>query len=590
MLDALKKSIGIKLTLWLSVSLVVILTIITFMNVSSQNSNLFKREEDAAKKLSDAVLTAMRYPMLTGDQEIVQTQFDQYNTDLKGIIEMQLINDKGEVKRVTRKDQANLKMEEVLSYDKRPLQNLQFAMKGKSNIYEGLEPRRGSMNKQVFTVLRPIENEQKCFGCHGKNKEVLGVLRIVLDWSDVEKAMADTQNKNILFSLIGLIAMGVLVFLLLKRMLSLPVGTLIKGSVPLSNGDLTQKISIASKDELGRLGDAFNKIISSMHQIVSQVRSSADKVASSAEEMSSSAQEMNATTQEVSTAIQKVSKGAGTQAEKVEETFETMEKTSTSIKQMVANAQSASQAVAHTSTRAEAGRATAQEAVDRIERLTGTVVDTSKVIQNLGQMSQQIGEITETITSIADQTNLLALNAAIEAARAGEAGRGFAVVAEEVRKLAEGSAEAVRKIGGLIRSIQNETNRAVTAIETSSKEVQEGKIQVSKISDVLTEINKAAQEAAAVTDEIARAGQERVVEVDRVVKSINEVAAIAKESASTVQEVSSSTEEQTASMEEMSASAQELARLAMDLKEVVGKFKLEEKELSGKQKKEGRYE
>jgi methyl-accepting chemotaxis protein len=191
-------------------------------------------------------------------------------------------------------------------------------------------------------------------------------------------------------------------------------------------------------------------------------------------------------------------------------------------------------------------------------------------------MSQQIGEITETITSIADQTNLLALNAAIEAARAGEAGRGFAVVAEEVRKLAEGSAEAVRKIGSLIRSIQSETNRAVNAIETSSKEVQEGKVHVAKIADVFIEINKAAEEANRMAVEVAAAGQARVSEVERVVKAINEVAAIAKESASTVQEVSSSTEEQTASMEEMSASAQELARLAMDLKEAVGKFKLEE--------------
>jgi len=590
MLDALKKSIGIKLTLWLSVGLIMILLIITFMNVSSQNANLFKREEDSAKKLSDAVLTAMRYPMLTGDQDIVQTQFDQYNVDLKGIHEMELINANGESKRSTKKEFINVKIDDLLAYDRKPLQNVQFALKSKNNMYEGLEPKRGAPDKQAFTVLRPIENEQKCFSCHGKNKEVLGVLRIVLDWSDVEKAMAETKWKNLFFSFIGVIAMIIILVLLLRKMLSIPVGILIKGSVPLSNGDLTQKINISSKDELGRLGEAFNKIIVAMHTIVSQVRSSADKVASSAEEMSSSAQEMNATTQEVSTAIQKVSKGASTQAEKVEETFETMEKTSVSIKQMVSNAQAANQAVAHTSTRAEAGRITAQETVEKIERLTLTVVDTAKVIQNLGQMSQQIGEITETITSIADQTNLLALNAAIEAARAGEAGRGFAVVAEEVRKLAEGSAEAVRKIGGLIRSIQNETNRAVNAIDTSSKEVQEGKTQVSKIADVLAEINKAAQEAASITDEIAQSGQERVVEVERVVKSINEVAAIAKDSASTVQEVSSSTQEQTASMQEMSASAQELARLAMDLKEVVGKFKLEEKELGGKQKKENRYE
>ncbi|MCU0650945.1 MAG: methyl-accepting chemotaxis protein, partial [Candidatus Omnitrophica bacterium] len=201
--------------------------------------------------------------------------------------------------------------------------------------------------------------------------------------------------------------------------------------------------------------------------------------------------------------------------------------------------------------------------------------DTAQVIQKLGQMSQQIGEITETITSIADQTNLLALNAAIEAARAGEAGRGFAVVAEEVRKLAEGSAEAVRKIGGLIRSIQNETNHAVGSIDVSSKEVQEGKAQVTKISEVLNGITDAAKSASGVTAEIVAFGHQIILEVEHVVKSLNEVVKIARESASTAQEVTSSTEEQTASMQEMSASAQELARLSGDLMSVVSKFKLD---------------
>ena len=564
MLDAFQKSVGIKITIWLSLGLILILSIITLMNIKYQNAAMLDQEKTAAKQLSDTILTAIRYPMTTGDQDIIQMQFEQFS-NMHGIAALELTDHKGTIHRSMDKSTIKTQLEG---------KHITAALRdGKE--FADLEMKKNKKG-QVFTIVRGIANEKKCYNCHGSQLQMLGLLRVVLDWDPVEKALKAAQTRNLFVSLIGLLVMAMLVFWLLNRMLSKPVGALIAGSIPLINGDLTQKIKVESQDEIGRLGEAFNKIIASLNQVVSQVRNSADKVASSAQEMSSSAEEMNATTQEVSTAIQKVSKGANTQAERVEETFVTMEKTATSLKQMVTNAQVASDSVTQTSGKSSTGRTTAQEAVEKIERLSSTVSETAKVIQNLGQMSQQIGEITETITSIADQTNLLALNAAIEAARAGEAGRGFAVVAEEVRKLAEGSAEAVRKIGGLIRSIQSETNRAVGSIEVSSKEVLEGKAQVSKIADVLKEINQAAGSAATKTDEISEAGEKLSTEVERVVKAVNEVAAIAKESASTVQEVSSSTEEQTASMEEMSASAQELARLAMDLKELVGKFKLEE--------------
>ena len=568
------KSLGMKLAILLSIALIIILSLITAMNVIFQNKTFFFVEKDTAKKLSDTVMTAIRYPMMTGDQEVIQKQFDEF-AKLPGVVEMELVNDLGLIKRATDKAEINARFDEVKTKEK--TDNLEKGFKGvdfASLELQGLEA--GSL-KRVFTIIKPINNNNVCFACHGDKLKVLGVLRIAFDWGTLEK---QNLSRNILFSLIGLILMAGLVFYLLRVMLSVPAKLLIDGTIPLSAGDLTQKFTLKTNDELGRLSDAFNKIVNSMHVIVSQARNSADRVASSAEEMSSSTQEMNATTQEVSSAIQKVSKGANTQAERLQETFETLQKTAESIKQIIADARAANQSVNDTNIQAEASKTQAKETVAKIERLTSTVNDTAKVIRALGDMSQQIGEITVTITSIADQTNLLALNAAIEAARAGEAGRGFAVVAEEVRKLAEGSAEAVRKIGGLIRSIQGETNRAINAIEMSSREVQEGMVEVGKISEVLSAISRGAQESYKLTNGISEAGQKRVLELERVVKSVNEVADIAKESAALVQDAFSSTEEQTASMEEMSASSQEFARLALDLKEVVGKFKLDEKRSS----------
>ncbi|MGE5309190.1 MAG: methyl-accepting chemotaxis protein [Deltaproteobacteria bacterium] len=411
------------------------------------------------------------------------------------------------------------------------------------------------------------------------------ILNLVKDTSEMslkDISAASTRSINSLsgtsaIMVIGFmlaVFLGILISVILVASINKPVKALIDTSTPISNGDLTQQVAVKSKDEIGMLAGAFNEIVKSMHQIVSQVRASANKVASSAQQMSSSSEEMNATTQEVSTAITKVAKGADTQARRIDETFVTMENASKRIKLMVENAQNANRTVSDTSNIAAKGKEAADIAVAKIEHLTNVVVDTADVIQKLGQTSQQIGEITETITSIADQTNLLALNAAIEAARAGEAGRGFAVVAEEVRKLAEGSAEAVRKIGGLIRSIQSETKHAVDSIDVSSKEVQEGKVQVINISEVLNGITNSAKSASSVTSEIVDFGHQIIDEVENVVKGLNEVVNIARDSASTAQEVTSSTQEQTASMQEMSASAQELARLSTELMSIVSKFKL----------------
>ena len=220
----------------------------------------------------------------------------------------------------------------------------------------------------------------------------------------------------------------------------------------------------------------------------------------------------------------------------------------------------------------------------------------------MGARSDQIGMIVEAIDDIASQTNLLALNAAIEAARAGEHGKGFAVVADEVRKLAEKSANATKEIGGLIRGIQTTASEAVTAMDQSMAEVENGVARAQASGQALTEIlgaveavrqgadesSTAAQQAqaaanelvgamdavSAVVEENTAATEEMAAGSGEVTHAIENIASVSEENSAAVEEVSASAEEMSAQVEEVTAAARSLNQMAAALQALADQFKL----------------
>ena len=210
--------------------------------------------------------------------------------------------------------------------------------------------------------------------------------------------------------------------------------------------------------------------------------------------------------------------------------------------------------------------ATASEEAGRaVNEIAETVADVAigaerQVKSDLSSMSGEIGTIVQTITSIAGQTNLLALNAAIEAARAGDQGRGFAVVAEEVRKLAEESQDAAKRIAGLISRIQQGTATAVDAVADSGRQTDDGVVVVEQAKEAFRAITERVEEMA--------------TRIGYIVEASTQVAGVAESSSTSAEQVSAATQETSATTHEVATAAADLARTADELEQIVAGFKL----------------
>lgn len=357
--------------------------------------------------------------------------------------------------------------------------------------------------------------------------------------------------------------------------LTKPIIKIAQNMYEVSQGNLkVEEVEVKSRDEVGKLAASYNKMIEQLKTLIQQARISAEQVAASSEQLTASAEQTSGATEHVATTIQDITTGAEKQARSVEEIARSISQMSMGVQKIAASSQTVSSTSIQASEVAANGYQSIQTAIKQMNSINQTVNKIAGVVKGLGERSQEIGNIIDAITSIASQTNLLALNAAIEAARAGEHGRGFAVVADEVRKLAEQSAESAQQIASLIATIQEETKLAVKSMEEGTKEVAEGLRVVDAAGTSFENIQHSVMDVSTQTQEVSAEVQQLSAGSEKVVQSIEEISEIAESTAEHTQTVSAAAEEQLASMEEVTSSAAALSSMAEELQRVVNKFRL----------------
>jgi methyl-accepting chemotaxis protein len=376
---------------------------------------------------------------------------------------------------------------------------------------------------------------------------------------EAEESAASSRMMLILLGAVEII-LGLLAGFQISRSIIKPINLGVEFASTIADGNLTGKLDIDQKDELGVLARALNRMAGNLGGMFREISGSVQTISAASTELSAISSQMTQSAGQTSAKAGGVAASAEEMSSNMTSVASAMEQTSTNIATVATATEEMTATIGEIAGNSEKARKITSEAVTHAHQITGRV-------NELGQAARDIGKVTESISAISAQTNLLALNATIEAARAGAAGKGFAVVANEIKELALQTAAATEDIRNRVEGIRNTSGTTVADIEKISAIIKE-------VNDIVSTIAAAITEQSTVTREIAGNVGQAAQGVREVNENVSQSSAVAQAIAHDISDVNRAAGDISQGSGQVLASAQELSHLAEQLREKVSRFKI----------------
>lgn len=340
-----------------------------------------------------------------------------------------------------------------------------------------------------------------------------------------------------------------------------------------SEGDLTKRLEVKSKDETGEIAQSFNMFTGKVHEIVSEVNSKALEIENNSESLKLNIQKSSNSSEEISKVVEEIARGASDQARDTEDSAVKVNEMGQALENDFTLMKNLREVGTQIEKKKDEGFKILDELIEKTEKSSKDSEQINIIVTQTNEYAQKIETASQMIQGIADQTNLLALNAAIEAARAGEAGKGFAVVADNVRTLAEQSIGFAQEINTVITALKERSEKAVDTVKILSEAIKAQSAEVYSTQDKFNDISNSLGDLKNVVVDLEKTTDLLDNKKVEIVDIVQNLSAIAEENAASTQETTATIQEQSASLHMVSQQTQVLHDDIIDIKDTINKFK-----------------